>query len=161
MAHRGQLTFVSALVALHLLGLCSVELSAEGRHLDHFVFATSAVHHMNNAKTLANDERASEQALDFFGGGVGGHIKIFGAQPQNQIAHSATHDVGFKTSLLQRLHDFGSTPVHMARVDAVHMDAGFNPLAQRLSRGFAFACEQTGDEFFDHANNSRMGQPRS
>ena len=91
--HARQLRLAAALVALDLLGVSAVQVSAKGGHLDHLVFTPTPKHHMHNSKAPPNDEGAPEQGLDFFGCGIRGHIKIFGRQAHEQIAHCAAHDV--------------------------------------------------------------------
>ena len=60
--HAGEFALAGALVAGHLLGVGAVQVGAEGRHLDHFVFAAAAVDHVNDTEAPADDESAAEQA---------------------------------------------------------------------------------------------------
>ena len=81
MRHAGQLALAGSLVTAHLFGLAAVQICAEGRHFNDFVLAATAVNHVNNAKTPANDESATKQAFDFFWRGIGGHVEVFGFEP--------------------------------------------------------------------------------
>ena len=49
-----------------------------------------AVHHVHDAKALADDEGAAEQAFDLFRRCISGDIEIFRFDAQQQIAHGAT-----------------------------------------------------------------------
>ena len=64
------------------------------------MLAAPAMHHVHDAKALANDERTAKQRLDLLRRGVGGHIKVLGAQAQQQVAHGTTHDVGLVARIL-------------------------------------------------------------
>jgi hypothetical protein len=98
--------------------------------LDHLMLAPAAVHHVHDAKPPADDEGTAKQALDLFGRGVGGHVKILGAQAQQQVAHGAADDVGLKTCLLERGHHLGGAAVHQLGVDAVHRGGHLFALAE-------------------------------
>jgi hypothetical protein len=102
--HAGQFTLAGLLVARHLFGSGVVQVGAEGRHLDHLMLAAPAKHHMHDAKAPPDDERAAKQALDLLGCGVGGHIKVFGPQADQQVAHRTTHHIGLKPRVMQGAH---------------------------------------------------------
>jgi len=119
MLHAGPLPFGRALVATDRLCIGVVQVSPEGGDLDDFVFAPTAKDHMHDAKTPSNDEGPSEQGLDLFGGGVGGHIKIFWAQTQQQITHGTAHDVGLVAAILQGLHHLQGPIIDQGRIDAM------------------------------------------
>ena len=56
---------------------------------------------MHQAETTSDDESTTLSTLHLFGSGISGHIEIFGLDPEQQITHSAAHNVGFVTALLQ------------------------------------------------------------
>ena len=74
----------------------SIECS-ECRTFNDFV----AEHHMHQTETTSDDESAALSTLDLFGSGISGHIEVFGLDPEQQITHSAAHNVGFVAALLQ------------------------------------------------------------
>ena len=150
MLHAFELALAGAFVAFDLLGSGVVEVGTEGGNFYHLVFTATAVHHMHDAKAPPNDEGPAKQALDLFGGGVGGHVKVFGAQAQQQVTHSAAHDVGLKTRLLQGAHHIDSALVHQVRVDAVHTGGHFGA-ATEIGLAACRLAQQFGDEFFDHS----------
>ena len=117
---------------------------------------------MHDAKASTNDEGAPEQGLDLFGGGIRGHIKIFGRQTHEQIAHSAAHDISRIAPLLQSFDHLNRALVDQLWVNAVDTGRNDMTLAQSGLVGGVTASEQLIDEFFDHGdgNNSKMGQPR-
>ena len=49
-----------ALIAGDLPRRRVIQIGAKSRHLDHFMFATAAVHHMHDAKAPSDDEGAPE-----------------------------------------------------------------------------------------------------
>ena len=119
---------------------------------------------MHDAKTPPDDERPPEQTFDLLWRGVGGHVKVFGRQAQQQVAHRTTHDVGLEPALLEGAHDVQRTPVHQRGVDAVLLRA--HVLAFAKAAGFgrlwsAGLAQQLLDEGFDHENRFSMGQPRA
>jgi len=63
------------------------------------VLTPAPIHDVDDAKALANDEGAAKQAFDLFRAGIGGHVKVFGAQAQQQIAHGTADDVGLKAGV--------------------------------------------------------------
>ena len=158
--HAGQFAFTGFLVAGHLFSRRVVQVSAEGGDLNHLVLAPTAIDHVHDAKTPPDDESAAKQAFDLLGRGVGGHVKVFGAQAKQQVAHGATHDIGHKTGLLQGAHHVDGAVVHQAHVNAMAANGDFDPFAKV---GFACACgaaagqsEQFADEFFDHISLWRI-----
>ena len=160
MFHAGQLALAGFLITSHLFGSGVVQVGAEGGDFNHLVLAPATIDHVHDAKTPPDDESAAEQAFDLFGRGVGGHVKVFGAQTEQQVTHGATHDIGHKTGFLQRAHHVDGAVIDQAHVNAVAADGHFNPLAKV---GFACACgaaagqsEQLADEFFDHISLWRM-----
>ena len=138
-------------------------IGAEGGDLDHLVFAATAKHHMDDAKTLADDEGTAKRRLDLLWGRIGGHIKIFGFQTQQQVTHSATDDVGFKAALLQCAHHIQGALVDPVHIDAVHLDRHFDAFAQKRLVASGLFAHQLMDELFDHClgNSSKIGQPFS
>ena len=162
--HAGQFAFGGALVAAHLLGSSVVHVGAKGGHLDHFMLAPAPEDHMHDAEAPSNDEGAPEEGLDLFRRGIGGDVKILGAQPQQQVAHRATHDVSLVTSTLEGVHHVQRAAVNQRWVDP--MDGGRHVLALAEIRPFGLGrlAQQFVDEGLDHgcsANRSRMRQPRS
>ena len=113
-------------------------------------------------KTSTDDEGAPEQRLDLFRGGVGGHVKVLGAQPEQQIAHGAAHDVSLVTGIHQRLHDLDGALIDQGRVDLVLCLRHLDTLAMRGlgSCRVGRLAHQLVEEFLDHANNFRVRQPR-
>src|SRR5690606_21564248 len=138
----GQLLLGSLLIALDLLGGVGIQVGAEGRDLDHFVFATAAVDHVHDAKTPPDDEGAAKQGFDLLGRGVGGHIEILGAQAQQQVAHGAADDVGLEAGILQGLDHLAGALVHQVGIDAVPAGRHVDALAGGDARGgtLARAC---------------------
>ena len=102
MLHPRQLTAAGLLVASDLLSGCVVEVGAKCGHLNHFVFAPPAKHHVHDAKAPPDDERTAKEPLHLFRCGVGCHIKVLGTQAHQQVAHRPPHHIGFKTGFLQR-----------------------------------------------------------
>ncbi len=147
MAEVLQIFFAGALVALDLMGLIGREVGAEGGDLNHLVFSATTKHHVHDAKALANDERTAKCRLHLLGRGVGGHIEIFGLEPQNQIAHRTAHNERIKATVLQRLDHIHRVTIHPVQLDAVlfHADA--------IRNAGVFVCAlapKAGDEGFDH-----------
>ncbi len=167
MVHAGELGLAGALVAAHGLGRAVVQEGAEGGDFDDLVLAPAAIDHVHDAKALADDEGAAEQALDLLGRGIGGHVEVLGAQAQQQVAHGAADDVGLVARILQRLDHVDGTPVHQVGVDAVHLHGHLLALAEgRLARPWSGRglAQQLVDDVLDHGaspNRSRMRQPRS
>jgi hypothetical protein len=89
------------------------------------MLAAAAVDHMHDAKTPADDEGAAEQRFDLLGRGVGGHVEILGAQADQQVAHRATHDVGFITSLLEGAHHIHGAVVDQLGINRMVLRADF------------------------------------
>ena len=159
--HAGKFALAGALVAGNLLGGGAVHVGTEGGDLNDFVLAATAVDHVHDAETPADDEGAAEQALDLLGRGVGGHIKVFRAQANQQVAHRAAHDVSLKARLLQRADDVQGALVHQLEVNAVHCSGDFLALAERVlldaggGGGAGGLAKQLVDEFFDHGKHVR------
>lgn len=152
MLHARELALAGALVAGHLLGGGVVHVGAEGRDLDHLVLAAAAVHHVHDAKAPPDDEGAPEERLDLLGRGVGGHVEVLGAQPQQQVAHRAAHHVGLVAGLLERGDDVPGTFVDQGWIDLVNLCRHLLALAEAalaLCAAGRFA-EQLVDEFLDH-----------
>ncbi|MNQ83814.1 hypothetical protein D3C85_989160 [compost metagenome] len=63
--------------------------------------------HMGQLEAAADHPGVAEFGADLFRGGVGGHIEVFGAQVQQQVADATAHQVGLVAGLLQALdhHD--------------------------------------------------------
>ena len=135
--HAGQFAFAGFLVARHLFGRSVVQVGAEGGDFNHLVLAPTAIDHVHDAKAPPDDESAAKQAFDLFGRGVGGHVKVFGAQTEQQVAHGAAHDIGDKTGFLQGAHHVDGAVIDQAHVDAMAANRHFDPLAKI---GFACAC---------------------
>ena len=163
MGHVGERLFAGAFIATHLLGVLAVQVRTEGGHLDHLVVAAPAMHHVHDAKTPANDEGAAKTGFHFLGRGVGGHIKVFRLQADQQIAHCAAHDVSLKAALLQGAHHVQGAFVHQLVVDAVFLFADDAAFAKAgFGRNGCFA-QQAVNYFFNHgvSKRSRIRQPRS
>ncbi len=128
------------------------------------MFTTATVDHVHDAKAPANDEGAAEQALDLLGRGAGGHVEVFRAQAQQQVAHGAPHEVGLEAGLLEGVHHVQRTLVDQTAVDAVHRHRHVFAFAKGVgaARGGAVGlAQQPVDEFLDHSNRFNMRQPRS
>ena len=109
---------------------------------------------MNNAKAPANDEGTAKQIFDFFGGCIRGYVKIFRAQPEQQITHRAAHDIGHKASVLQRSYDVHGPVIDQGHINSMDLYRDFNPFAEvrfscRCSRATAFS-QQFVNQFFYH-----------
>jgi len=164
--HVGQGTFAGALVARDLFGVGAVEISAHGGDFNHLVLAAAAIDHVHDAKAPTNDEGPSKELFDLLGRGVGGHVKVFGAQPQQEVAHRAAHDVSLKARVFEGVDHIKRAVVDQIGVDAVHLDRNILPLAigglitGRAAAGGAGFAQQLVDEIFDHSKRFRMRQPR-
>ena len=163
MGHVGEGFFAGTFVATDLLGVVAVKVSTEGGHLDHLMFAATAIHHMNDAKASPNDEGTAKTGFHLFGCGVGGDIKVFGLQAHQQIAHRAAHDIGLKATLLQGTHHVHGTLIHQGMVNAVILLVDDAALAKFRCRFGAAAAHQTVNDFADHevSKRSRIRHPRS
>jgi len=137
----------------YIVGGGVVHVGAEGGDFDDFVFAAPAVDHVDDAKAPPDDEGAAEQALDLLGRGVGGHVEVFGAQADQQVAHGAADDVGLEAGVLQGRADLDGALVHQAGVNAVVLGGTWG-----LARVFA---QDLVYQSLDHENSRRMRQPRS
>ena len=174
--HARELVLAGALVAANLLGLAAVQVRAEGGDFDHLMLAAPAINDVNNAKTPPNDEGAAKQRFDLLGRGVGGHVEIFRAQANEQIAHRAADDVSLKTGLLERAYYVHRPFIDQFRVNAVLLGTNVVALAKQrffdsgrawrvagLGAGLlavyraAFFAKQLADEFFDHDLLKRGG----
>jgi hypothetical protein len=98
--------------------------------LDHLMLAPAAIHHVHDAKAPPDDESPAKQAFNLLGRGIGGHVKVLGAQAHQQVAHGATDNVGFKTGLLEGVHHVAGAFVHQFRVNAVLGSRDFLTLAK-------------------------------
>ena len=83
------------------------------------MLTSTAIHHVHDAKPSSNDERPAKQAFDLFRGGVGGHIKIFGAQTQQQVTHRTAHHISLKPRILQSQHHVQGALIDQGNVDAM------------------------------------------
>ena len=128
--HAGELAAAGFLVARHLLGRGIVQIGAEGRDLNHLMLTATPVHHMHDTKAPPDDEGPAEQLFDLLGRGVGRHVKVFGPQTQQHVAHSAANDIGLKSGALQGAHHVGGALVHHRRVDAMGADRHIHALAE-------------------------------
>ncbi len=72
---------------------------AEGCHLNDF----PAITDMDQFKTAANDTAISEQLPDLLRQGVGGHIKVLGFTPQQQIPDPTPDKIRLITGLFQTI----------------------------------------------------------
>ena len=156
-----------AFVALDLIGLAGIAVGAEGRHLDHFVLATAAEHHVHEAEAPSDDEGAPKQRLHLLGRGVGGHVEVLRPPAHQQVAHRTADDVGLVAGRLQRADDLDRMLIDQRVVDAMLVGANVDALAQRHARGFA---QQFVNESFDHqalrtgagyASRARARSPRA
>ena len=163
MGHIGEGFFAGALIATDLLGVVAVKVSTEGGDFNHFVFTATAINHMDDAKASPNDESTAKTGFHLFGRGVGGHIKVFGLQAHQQIAHRTAHDIGLKATLLQGTHHVHGTLVHQGVVNAVILFVDDAALAKFRCRLGATAAHQTVNDFADHevSKRSRIRHPRS
>ena len=87
----------------------------EGRDLDR----VGAEHHVHEAEAAADDVRATEQALDLLGRGIGRDVEVLRLDVQQQVAHRAADDEGLEAGVLQGLGDARRVGRHQLRVDAV------------------------------------------
>jgi hypothetical protein len=149
--HAFELALAGALVAFDLLCGHVVQVRPEGRDLDHLVVAPPAIHHMHDAKAPPDDESAAKQALDLLGRGISGHIKVFRAKAEQQVAHGAAHNVGLKPGLLQSACHVDGTFVHQVGVDAVHRCGHLGAAAKVGLAAFGRFAHQLVDELFDHS----------
>ena len=131
MLHASQRMPAGLLIATDLFSRSRVEIRAKRRNFDHLVLAPSPEHHVHDAKAPADDKRPPEQALDFFGCGVGRYVKILGFEPGQQVPHRASHNVGLKTGFPERTRHIGRTFVNQRRVDPVYGNRNLDALAQR------------------------------
>ena len=148
--HAGELAAAGFLVARHLFGRRIVQVGAEGRDFDHLVLAPASENHVHDAKTPPDDEGPAKQLLDLLGRGVGGDIKVFGAQTQQHIAHRTADDVGLKPGTLQRAHHVGGPLVHHGRVNAMGAGGYVSAFAKARCAAGASFTQKFFDEFFDH-----------
>ena len=129
--------------AMRILGSVFRGATPEGRDFDQFL----TEHHMHDLEPTADDESASEQTLDFFGGGVSRHIEILGLETQHQVAHGAANDKSFVARGLECLRD-----THGIRRDII----GINAMLLRAERLWAdgstwvSAAEYAAYEFLNH-----------
>ena len=101
--------------------------ATEGGDLDGF----RPHHHVHDAKTPADDARAAEQMMHLLRRGIGGDVKIFGRNIQQQVAHGSPYHKGRETGFLQS----GS---HLERSIA-ELIAAYAMLGQRNHAWFATA----------------------
>ena len=106
---------------------------------------------MHDAKAPPDDESTAKQAFDLLGRGVGRHIKIFGAQAQQQVAHRTAHHISLEPGLLQGAGDVDGALVHQVRVDAVHRCGHLGAAAKVGFAAFGCFAHQLVDELFDHS----------
>ena len=159
MRHACQLAFAGALIAADLFGLAAVKVGAKRRHLNDFMLSASAIDDMNNPKAPTNDEGTAKQPLDLFWRGIGGYIKVFGSQPDQQVTHGTADDISLKTSLFQGVYHVPGALVHQFWVDAMVCNSN---VLTRTEGGFfdsyGACCGAVGftkqlvDEFFNHEN---------
>ena len=135
MGHACQLALAGFFIACHLLSGDIVQIGPKGGHLDHFMLAAATVHHMHDPKTPPDDEGAPKQALDLFGRGVGGHVKVFGRQTEHQVTHGTAHNVGLKSRLFECAHHACRPLVHQFGVDAMLGRANLHAFAKGVFRG--------------------------
>ena len=121
--HASQLGFAGFFIAFDLLRRSVVQVGAEGGNLDHLMFAAPAVDDVDDAKATADDKSTAEQLLDLLGRGVGGDVKVLGAQPDQQVAHRTAHDVGLKTRVFQGTNHIHGLVIDQTDVNPVDSDA--------------------------------------
>ena len=158
MLHALERAPAGLLVAVHLLGCRSIQIGAEGRHLDHLMLAPAPVHHVHDAEPAPDDEGATEQALHLLGRGRGGHIEILGLESQNQVTHRAADDIGLETRLLEREHHVDGTLVHQLGIDLVHRGRQLDAFAERRTHACCRLAQQFVDEALDHVIPSETGR---
>ena len=99
-----------------------------------------AEHHVHQAKTAADDARASENRAHFLGRGAGRHVVVLGDAAQQQIAHRAADHVSGVPMLLQRFAGLHRAAAHVVARDAVgfkRYDPGLRGLEQRARKNLA------------------------
>ena len=158
--HTRQFSLGCFLVAAYVFCISAFQISAEGRHFDHFMLAPTAKHHVHDTKAPADDEGAAEQVFDLFWRGIGGYVEVFGAQAQQQVAHRATHDVGFKACVFKGGDDFPSAVVYQRAVNAVFTLRYVYAFAEFVFDDRRLGAEQFVNEFFYHVQRSKIRQPR-
>ena len=154
MFHAGQLAATGLLIARHLFSRGIVQVGAKGRDLDHLVLASAAKNHVHDTKTPPDDESAAKQALHLLGRGVGRHIKILGAQANQQVAHRTANHVRFKTGIVQGAHHIDGALVHQIGVNAVGLHRYIDPFAKfglLTGSGPRGLAQQFINKFFDHS----------
>jgi hypothetical protein len=58
---------------------------------------------MDKLETSSDDARASKKRTDLFGCRIGGDVKVFGFESNDQVPYGTTHDVGLIALVLQNL----------------------------------------------------------
>ena len=163
MLHASEFLLATALITGDLRGIGVVEMGAEGGDFDHLMLTPPAIHNMDDAKASAYDECAAKSRLHLLRRGVGGNVKVFGLQAQQQVTDRATDDIGFEATFLQGTHHIQGTFIHPIAIDAMDIGLHHLALAQRGLFAGGFFTHQLVDKLFDHevGNSSRIGQPLS
>jgi hypothetical protein len=68
---------------------------------------------MGQAKPAANEKTILKGTPNLRGSGIGANIKVFGFQPQQQIADSPTHKIGSKPLPPQTIQDLEGIRVNI------------------------------------------------
>ena len=118
---------------------------------------------MHDAKTPTDDEGTAKQRLDLLGRGIGGHVKVFGAQADQQIPHRPAHHISRKTGMLQGANHVHRTFIDKGDVDLVLRRTYVVALAERRFFDLASGCaggrvgfaEELIDEFFNHEGKEK------
>ncbi len=158
--HRIFMLLTEGIVAQHaamlILGRGLGGRAAEGGDFQQIL----AEHHMHDLEAPADDEGAAKQALDLFGRGIGGDVKIFWLHAQQQVAYRTADDKRLEAIFLQGLGDADRIGREQFRIDTVLFGTQYAGLVIGAVLAF-FAAEYFSDKFFDHCrlNRCRVGQP--
>ena len=82
-----------------------------------------AKHDVHELKTPSDDACASEQRAYLFRRGIGGDIKVFWLETDDQIAYGTANNIGLITLMLKNLADLDGMTRNVATVDAMLVTA--------------------------------------
>ncbi len=128
---------------------------AEGCYFDDF----SPVLHMHQLKTAANDARITKLGAHLFGGGVGGHVEIFGCDAKQQITDAATDQIGLIARALEAFHHLDGMTANVLAANG--MLAGADDLRRGMNRTHtAQGRAESLEQLFQHESKD-TGQSKS
>jgi hypothetical protein len=99
-----------------LVGRVEFGASAEGGDFDEF---TARGIDPSQAETAADQTGAPEEIPDLTGRGVGGHVKVFGGLPQEEIPDAPSHQEGRKALMVEPVKNLESMGVDVLAGDGV------------------------------------------